>query len=128
MREIKFRIYSGVIRQKMIPWNTMKAWTMDALESDNIMQFTNRVDKNGTDIYEGDIIELIGEEDDGYMQPLMPVYGKYKVEYRGGSFLVIPLHDGMYEPYSNILKLFIDDEQQRISVIGNIYENKNLLK
>ena len=88
-------------------------------EGTKVMQFTGLKDKNGKDIYEGDIM---GDE-----------YGRVcsVVKFKDGSFY----HDFTQkekEPfYEKILaNLTTEDEPIRScwKVIGNIYENPELLK
>ena len=71
-----------------------------------LMQFTGLKDKNGKEIYEGDIVE----SEDGT--------AKYKVVFE----------DGCFEAKSLQLKEFYADVSRFQAVIGNIYENPNLLK
>lgn len=63
-----------------------------------LMQFTGLKDKNGKDIYEGDIVR------DGF------IGNEYAIEYRGGSY--------------NMNSFACD----KCEIIGNIHENTELLK
>ena len=67
-----------------------------------VEQFTGFNDKNGKEIYEGDIVT------DGV--------GKYKIIY--------DLKLAGYQPYC----IFRDDPENYCAVIGNIYENPELIK
>lgn len=69
-----------------------------------IMQSTNIFDRNGVEIYEGDIVET----------PLAKA--KYLVDYVEGSFI------GRIE-YREYVELY-----NKLKVIGNIYEDSNLTK
>lgn len=119
MREIKFRAWDrdakelvdvallDVKRKQIIP----KHGTDDEvvfIRKDNIelMQFTCLHDKTGNEIYEGDILNV-----DGLIVPVGWYGGAWTVEY-----FTIPTH--------SYLAHF---DETDIEVIGNIYENPELL-
>lgn len=86
-----------------------------------LMQYTGLKDKNGKEIYEGDIIEVWGEHinpNDGIstsFQYVLPV--KYETKILTGG--------NLFSGFTNI-----DFGQSNISsveIIGNIYENPDLL-
>ena len=104
MRPIKFRIFNKKIKSYIGIHSS--AIMIDELNNlnDNLIveQFTGLHDKNGKEIYEGDIVT------DGV--------GKYKIIY--------DLKLAGYQPYC----IFRDDPENYCEVIGNIYENPELLK
>ena len=80
-----------------------------------LMQYTGLKDKNGKEIYEGDIVKITKSE--GYGEYYEQVKNTGKIEYCVSEFRIQPLN----------LKLS-DESIVEIEVIGNIYENKNLLE
>ena len=124
MREIKFRCWDR-FKQR---WSNYKindgtVYFMDKntgvwygsynkrYKDFNLMQYTGVKDKNNKEIYEGDILfESSGEN-------------YYKVVFENGSFRAE--FKGDFEEYSFDL---IDVVAQSCEIVGNIYENPELLK
>jgi hypothetical protein len=82
--------------------------------SDNVilMQFIGRHDKNGREIYEGDIITAYNER----------IKGPVIFDKRGLAFGIPNGPNEIYQFSMNFL------ESKDIEIIGNIYENPELLK
>ena len=76
------------------------------------MQFTGLKDKNGKDIYEGDIIK-ISNHDEVY-------FGIIKFNHQTGRFMFFDIAD------QTLYGLMSNDQSNE--VVGNIYENPELLK
>lgn len=77
-----------------------------------LMQYTGLKDKNGTEIYEGDIIKYSHKAVGEIKREVRYKYGMYGIEGR---------HEGTQIPFANIL----GSERE---VVGNIYENPELLE
>ena len=113
MREIKFRAWDKEDKKMSSNWcalNILKA--IDEGRNKDIkvlMQYTGLKDKNGKEIYEGDILKgdwsIVDDIEVG------------EVEFYGGVFRFKPA--GQPLSYGYYLK--------ECEIIGNIYENKELL-
>lgn len=123
MREIKFRAWFGE-EHKMIPFDELHIelengeytvwYSLDGdsiqdglcVEDFNIMQYTGLKDKNGKEIYEGDIVRLPEDEDYKYYSI---IYSKNRLGFTLSNGCGFGLSYG-------------------IEVVGNIYENPELLE
>ncbi len=125
MREIKFRAWikekKAIFEVILIDYVTKKVTYLlervghllsirDAKFNDvELMQYTGLKDKNNKEIYEGDIIFLHGS--------------KYKVIFKteGARFV---LRNNEFE----LEITFINNNNERMEIIGNIYENPELME
>ena len=131
MREIKFRVWDKETKKMHIcgedahdeitfESKTNKAYYYNSkngcgsLREDSdyiLMQYTGLKDKNGKEIYEGDIVRILG--------------GEYEQGFYEWDETVI-IKDLIYDGF-NLMMTIDQIGNGAIEVIGNIYENKNLL-
>ena len=129
MREIKFRAWLKEDK-KMENVKTMdftdktirclkknefiNAYLLRRVSFDDVelMQYTGLNDKNGKEIYEGDILFFRDENT------------KYVVVWQDAAFIIKSIE---IRKYSEEM-CWLDDTEICCQIVGNIYENKNLLE
>ena len=128
MKEIKFQIYwiAGhemlydtnndlEFRDKENYWITDLSDATNHPESYKVRRYTGLKDKNGAEIYEGDIIGLDG-------------FWSYCIDLHDGAFRKIPCNQAqkLNWPWNPLEKVTI--EVHGWEVIGNRYENQEMLE
>ena len=88
---------------------------------DSVGQSTNIKDINGNYIYSGDILMSRTDKSDG------EIIGYVKDGVRGYCYDVVYTHPKEEKSWS-LYGVFKDDYESRIEVIGNVFDNKDLLK
>ena len=120
MRDIKFRAWCET-EKHMYNWNDLlnqnlkNIFTITKSCGYNLMQYTGLHDKNGKEIYEGDIV---------YCQTK---YGKAKaiIKFIDGKF--VAYWDSILTHPQNGHCIACYEINKRFEVIGNIYDNPELL-
>jgi uncharacterized phage protein (TIGR01671 family) len=135
MREIKFRAWVRDIMvdvtnvdfdDKYIMWfdnqydrslPPNKLYDTDSLENATLMQYTGLKDKNGKEIYEGDVVNVWGQSSNiasvGFLQ------GCFTLNWNDDS------NTDLLGWYS--FKRSVSSDPKDFEIIGNIYENPELL-
>ena len=97
---------------KKLSWNYLKGWSID---EEYLMQSTGLFDENGVEIFEGDILAV--ETDDGTLN--------VNVFWDEGHALFM-FESKQYNEKEALAEL-LEDDSYPFEIIGNIYENKELL-
>lgn len=147
MREIKFRgkgkdnigeietgdwLYGGIVFDNDRYWIDIPYYGNIIVDNNTLGQYTGLKDKNGVEIYEGDILE-INEKGRKLLGTETKLYDKYQV---------VLEKDGCYMNMSNIqykesiknkeflgrITYFLWITKEYATVVGNIYDNPELLE
>jgi len=108
MRQIKFRAWDFENKQMRTELRASEIGMLVEGGYKGLMQFTGLLDKNGKEIYEGDIVENNG--------------CNWQVTWKEGGVFIEILDAGKNG------KWWISGENEYSEIIGNIYENPELLK
>lgn len=121
-REIKFRVYISKYKildtPDIINFNTQEVkydsdyYSLDDIE---LMQYTGIKDKNGKEIYEGDIVLIRIDKTN--------ILHKTIVKFKHGAFIADIIGDNDY-----IYLFHFGFNKDDFEVVGNIYENPELLE
>jgi len=136
-REIKFRAWDANFQTMITPycelidgyfWGEDCTNTGYSVKHEHVMQYTGLKDKNGKEIYEGDIVKWDDGSNGKYWRVAEVFYDTNTYMY---SFRIL------YGINCNIEKGYVfggnfacrgQNPSEEIEVIGNIYENPELLK
>ena len=132
MREIEFKgkrkdngkwVYGGISINYDRVWIDTSYYGQVAVEPETIGQYTGQKDKNGKKIFEGDIIEF---SYDIFVGNFDTFIAKGKVVFEEGAFYVKCFENERRTKDEAYLLYSINIDT--IEVIGNIYDNPELLE
>jgi uncharacterized phage protein (TIGR01671 family) len=127
MRDIKLRAWENEnARNKMFEWDIVKKDITSWLNCNDtiIMQYTGLKDKNGKEIYEGDII--IGSSQEELNKPLRS--GRYKVIWEDAGFVASKIDGEGCDTWLFFFRTNINSRPlTECEIIGNIYETPSLI-
>ena len=133
MRDIKFRAWRPS-NESMMPNNSLiellslASGSGAPFNSDEIiwMQFTGLTDKNGVDIYEGDITKSVSEILRPFDRSVKTRTGEYVTKYRAVDYQPENSRFGFAgKEYTSISQ---KHATKWLEVVGNIYSNPELLE
>lgn len=119
MREIKFRAWNFDLKEMSLPFYIGSALSEYA-DQKYLMQYTGSKDRNGKEIYEGDILKYNGEKCPHCEMLLYSDHKNYEIKWNNEMSWFECVNDEN-DMSANIWKTDME-------VIGNIYENPELLK
>lgn len=129
MREIKFRLF-GKNSQEFLgnePYGLSLKELQNVCELDvwHIMQFTGLTDKNGVEIYEGDIVHYLYKPSEGWSADAVAV-----ISWKGTGFFIKPISGHCLTCWLVSLPGAGESEKNNplFEVIGNIHSNPELLE
>ena len=132
-RIIKFRAWvdnygeSSDIVPQMVYQQSVKGFAhipdlsfLDGHHVNALMQFTGKHDKNGKEIYEGDILEF--ENPGGIQRPYVAYQGEL------AAFVVDYWRKGQKESHGDFLHEIVEGIENVVEIIGNVHQHPHLLQ
>lgn len=128
MRTIRFRgkrldnkkwVYGYLADENYINDTSTVDLSSIEVDKDTISQYTGLDDKNGKEIYEGDIVKT----------PLLdPIFGDLLSDILVNAFISFNNGAFVVDYDKRSCKIYLQDLHDKVEVIGNIYDNPKLLE
>ncbi|MES2829710.1 MAG: YopX family protein [Bacteroidota bacterium] len=116
-REIKFRVWDNAsYMSKPFKLKDVNAW-IEFADDAKVMQYTGLKDKNGVEIYEGDIIKYYNKHE----------YGIGTITFSAGFVVKWDLDTVVSETPTLETPLYYLQCSSEIEVIGNVHQNPELI-
>jgi uncharacterized phage protein (TIGR01671 family) len=111
MREIRFRFWSDILKHWVVPDDSILPGVLRGADDKmHALQYTSLKDKNGKEIYEGDLVRWIEQT---------------RIEFGAVTWV----NDGFSIAYRDVPDQYrILYYAPELEVVGNIYENPELVK
>lgn len=88
----------------------------------DIQQFTGLLDRNGKEIWEGDIVKMYTPGNSS-----IPVEIKTAISFKEGSFIAVEMNRKTFLTLKDAITLS-NDVKMGLEIVGNVYEHPELLK
>lgn len=123
MKEFKFKVWNGSVMSKVFSIHNISSEHINT--KGEILQSIGLKDKNGKEIYEGDIVSINNER---ISLKLTVKFGKYAFSKYIGECGELSDSTELYGFYVENEYSYIQMLNENVVIVGNIYENPEIVK